>query len=101
MQATVFLGLMSEEFSCVMKRWDKAMVKAALLVALALAACGGGSPGPTVTAQPDAGPLPPQPDAGSPPPTPGSHTLTVSKNGSGTVRSSPAGIDCGRTCATT
>jgi len=80
-----------------------------LLIALALAACGGGS-GPTPSAsagppdagsppQPDAG-SPPQPDAGSPPP-PGSHALTVSKNGSGTVRSSPAGIDCGGTCAAT
>jgi len=37
-----------------------------------------------------------------PPPLPGpvaQHFLTVSKSGSGTVRSAPAGIDCGTTCS--
>lgn len=33
-----------------------------------------------------------------PPPPPGKHVLTVSKSGSGAVRSSPAGLDCGPTC---
>src|SRR5438045_1077614 len=39
-----------------------------------------------------------------PPPLPGpvaQHFLTVSKSGSGTVRSAPAGIDCGTTCSAT
>ncbi len=34
-----------------------------------------------------------------PPPPAGKHNLYVSKNGSGTVRSNPAGVDCGATCA--
>jgi len=37
-------------------------------------------------------------DGGPPPPAP-RHLLAVSRNGSGTVRSDPAGIDCGSTCA--
>jgi len=37
--------------------------------------------------------------AAVPPPPAGKHNLLVSKNGSGSVRSSPAGVDCGGTCA--
>src|SRR5438270_5356232 len=35
---------------------------------------------------------------GGPPPASGKHVLTVTKIGSGTVRSTPEGIDCGVTC---
>ena len=34
-----------------------------------------------------------------PPPPPNAVVLTVKKNGSGTVRSNPAGLDCGSACA--
>jgi len=37
--------------------------------------------------------------AAVPPPPPGKRNLSVSKQGSGSVRSSPAGVDCGSTCA--
>ena len=41
---------------------------------------------------------PPAPPAPGPGPTPTQFTLTVGKAGSGTVRSTPAGIVCGTTC---
>jgi hypothetical protein len=67
------------------------------VVGVAIAACGvhSGTPG-----SPDVSPPPPPVPAPAPPPAPvAEHFLSVSKNGSGNVRSSPAGIDCGTTCA--
>jgi Divergent InlB B-repeat domain len=57
--------------------------------AVLAAACGGksGTSGPGSQGGPP------------PPPPPAQHFLTVSKNGSGSVRSTPAGIDCGTTCS--
>src|SRR5205807_7597332 len=59
-------------------------------VAVAIAACGGHRGGP------GSGNV-------SPPPLPGGqvaqHVLVVSKSGSGSVRSAPAGIDCGAACS--
>jgi hypothetical protein len=57
------------------------------VVGVAIAACGGhsGTSG-SGSVQP-------------PPPAVAQHFLVVSKNGSGNVRSSPAGIDCGTTCS--
>jgi len=42
-----------------------------------------------------------RPSAPTPPPTPTSVQLTVSKMGSGTITSNPAGINCGSTCTAT
>lgn len=54
----------------------------ALAAALILTACGGGGGG-----------------AGTTPPPPGGNTLTVSVSAGGSVRSTPAGIDCGADCS--
>ena len=62
---------------------------AALLSILLLPGCGGGSSTST--------PQPPPP----PPPNPVQVTVTLSGSGSGTVTSTPAGIDCGKTCSQT
>jgi hypothetical protein len=56
------------------------------VVGVAIAACGGRS---GTSGSPSV----------SPPPPVAEHFLTVSKNGSGNVRSVPAGIDCGTTCS--
>jgi len=63
-----------------------AVVGAAVLAA----ACGGksGTSGSTSEGVPP-----------SPPAAPVQHFLTISKSGSGSVRSTPAGIDCGTTCS--
>jgi Divergent InlB B-repeat domain len=56
-----------------------------------VAACGGGHPG-TQGGSPSGSP------PATTPPAP-QHFLVVSKTGSGTVRSNPAGIDCGLACS--
>ncbi|GAC1537654.1 MAG: hypothetical protein NVS2B9_04010 [Myxococcales bacterium] len=64
------------------------IVSAALSVLVLAAGCGGGSSTATGARGNDAGP-----------PPPGKRALTVTKEGAGTVRSTPPGIDCGATCA--
>jgi len=62
---------------------------AAFLSILLLSGCGGGSSTST------------PPPAPPPPPNPVQVTVTLSGSGSGTVTSTPAGIDCGKTCSQT
>ena len=62
-----------------------------LCVSLLVTACGGGGDSGTSTASSSSTPVPS--------PTPSSYTLTVSKAGSGTVASSPSGINCGSSCS--
>lgn len=66
-----------------------------MLAALACAAaCGGSSnPASNLGGPSDAGP---PPDGG---PSPEKRTLAVVRSGSGTVRSNPAGVDCGAVCS--
>jgi uncharacterized repeat protein (TIGR02543 family) len=59
-----------------------------LCASLLVAACGGGTSTDTTAANPQ---------TISPPP--GDFALTVSKSGSGSVASSPSGINCGSTCS--
>lgn len=59
------------------------------MIGILLSACSGSSLESSTTATPAA------------PPTSTSYTLTVSKTGSGSVSSSPAGINCGATCSAT
>jgi uncharacterized repeat protein (TIGR02543 family) len=61
-----------------------------LCVSLLVTACGGGGDSGTSTASSSSTPVSPAPS---------SYTLTVSKTGSGTVASSPSGINCGSSCS--
>ncbi len=62
---------------------------AAFLSILLLSGCGGGSSTST------------PPPAPPPPPNPVQVTVALSGSGSGTVTSTPAGIDCGKSCSQT
>ena len=59
-----------------------------LCASLLVTACGGNSSSDTTAANPQ-----------TISPAPGDYTLTVSKSGSGSVASSPSGINCGTTCS--
>ncbi|MGH8240524.1 MAG: InlB B-repeat-containing protein, partial [Steroidobacteraceae bacterium] len=63
----------------------------AAIVATGLSGCGGGPSEPDPASPPASSPLPPPPAQ--------KHALTVTLSGSGSVTSTPAGIDCGSDCS--
>jgi uncharacterized repeat protein (TIGR02543 family) len=68
-----------------------ALTSLLLCVSLLITGCGGGGDSGISTASSSSTP--------APSPTPSSYTLIVSETGSGTVASSPSGINCGTSCS--